>query len=82
MKKELTRGGEFGILTELSAGQEPRQRGKRKKYLTASRKCGNLKKLLLVTERPGVKKTLKKVLDKRRAMMYHSNVPPEAACTL
>ena len=29
-----------------------------------------------------VQNFLKKVLDKRNEVMYNSNVPPEAACTL
>ena len=31
---------------------------------------------------PEIVKEAKKVLDKRNEVMYNSNVPPEAACTL
>ena len=54
----------------------------RKKFLTKLPECGKLKKLLLIQSGPDVKKLSKKVLDKRDEVMYNSNVPPEAACTL
>ena len=76
----LTKGGWSGILTKLSARSEPQEResGKdgghierlksktpEKKFLTKRKRYGKLKKLLMIRNGPGVKKLLKKVLDKR-----------------
>ena len=63
-----------------AAGPEDRER---KKGLTKTAKRGNLIKLLRHAERTEKsQKLLKKVLDKRDEVLYNSNVPPRAACTL
>ena len=52
------------------------------KLLTSARECDTIKKLLSTAMDRKSQKTLKKVVDKRNEVMYNSNVPPEAACTL
>ena len=76
----------FGILTKLSARgalEESLEDRERKKGLTKTAKRGSLIKLLRHAERTEKsQKLLKKVLDKRDEVLYNSNVPPRAACTL
>ena len=82
-KNHLTAATRCGNLNRLPQMTGKRKfRTSRKKFLTKLPECGKLKKLLLIQSGSGVKKLLKKVLDKRNEVMYNSNVPPEAACTL
>ena len=82
-KNRLTAATRCGNLNRLPQMTGKRKfRTSRKKFLTKLPECGKLKKLLLIQSGLGVKKLLKKVLDKRNEVMYNSNVPPEAACTL
>ena len=82
-KNHLTAATRCGNLSRLPQMTRKRKfRTPRKKFLTKLYECGKLKKLLLIQNGSGVKKLLKKVLDKRNEVMYNNNVPPEAACTL
>ena len=81
-KKDLTKEGMSGILTKLSARGSPRGRPEGKKALTVRQKCGNLRNYYRYRVDRRSQEFLKKVLDKRDEVLYNSNVPPGAACTL
>ena len=83
-KKGLTKTAKRGNLSELLLRARRRQlKLLRREYLTKQVECGNLTKLLRHAERTEKsQKLLKKVLDKRNEVLYNSNVPPRAACTL
>ena len=83
-KKGLTKTAKCGNLIKLLLQARRRQlKLLRRKYLTKRPGCGNLIKLLRHAERTEKsQKLLKKVLDKRDEVLYNSNVPPRAACTL